>query len=89
MKDHAMRKRLASMFGMMLLSLTAAAQEDILIADFEGTDYGEWKIVGIAPGDVRDDNVPAELEEWAVICSKAYILPMLDPRKRLVLSTVI
>jgi len=35
---------------MVLFCLTAAAQEDLLIADFEGTDYGDWKVAGEAFG---------------------------------------
>ena len=38
------------MLGMVLFCLTAAAQEDLLIADFEGKDYGEWKVAGEAFG---------------------------------------
>jgi len=50
-----MKKSFVSMLGMALLCLTAAAQEDLLIADFEGTDYGEWKVNGEAfgPGPAR------------------------------------
>ena len=50
-----MKKLLVSMLGMVLFCLTAVAQEDILIADFEGKDYGNWKVVGEAfgPGPAR------------------------------------
>ncbi len=35
----------------LLITLSAFAAEDIIIADFEGTDYGDWKVRGKAFGD--------------------------------------
>ena len=52
-------------------------------------DFGTWAIEGISEGDVKDDNLPAVLEEWAIACVKDYVLPQLDPKKRLVLLTVL
>lgn len=52
-------------------------------------DYGEWEIEGVSKGDVKEDNIPAVLEEWALACTKDYVLPLLDPKKRLVLLTVL
>lgn len=50
-----MKKVFVSLLGTMLLSLTGIAQEDILIADFEGKNYGDWKVTGEAfgPGPAR------------------------------------
>src|ERR1700756_3078999 len=36
--------------GLALLVSSARAQADILIADFEGKDYGDWKVTGEAFG---------------------------------------
>lgn len=52
-------------------------------------DFGEWKVEGISPGDAKADNLPAAVEEWAIACGKDFILPQLDPKKRLVLLTVL
>jgi fructan beta-fructosidase len=38
------------LFIIILFCLTVEAQEDILIADFEGQNYGDWKITGEAFG---------------------------------------
>jgi fructan beta-fructosidase len=46
-----MKKLLLSYFVVMFICLSAAvAGEDILIADFEGEDYGAWKVAGEAFG---------------------------------------
>ena len=51
-----MKKLLLVIFIAMFSCLTTVtAQEDILIADFEGKDYGDWKVTGEAfgPGPAR------------------------------------
>lgn len=52
-------------------------------------DYGGWEIKGISAADVRNDEVPAAIEEWCIGCTKDYVLPQLDPKKRLVALTVL
>jgi fructan beta-fructosidase len=38
------------LFGLLNLALVAGAADDLLIADFEGTNYGNWKVEGTAFG---------------------------------------
>ena len=38
------------LFSLLTLTMTAGAADDILIADFEGTNYGDWKVEGTAFG---------------------------------------
>src|SRR5262249_60260426 len=45
-----LRHTLSQVLAFALLAPTARADEDILIADFEGTDYGDWKTTGEAFG---------------------------------------
>ena len=52
-------------------------------------DYGEWNIKGLSVTDVKNDEIPANLEEWVIACVKDYVLPQLDPKKRLVLLTIL
>ena len=52
-------------------------------------DYGEWEVKGLSQADVRNDEIPAAIEEWVIGCAKDYVLPQLDPKKRLVLLTVL
>jgi hypothetical protein len=52
-------------------------------------DYGEWTVKGVSQGDIKADNIPAVIEEWVIACAKDFILPQLDPKKRLVLLTVL
>ena len=58
-----MKKALVSMLGVIFFCLTAVAQEDILIADFEGQGYGDWKVTGEAfgPGPARG-TLPNQME---------------------------
>lgn len=50
MARNSLARRLIWTLGLGLWPLAAAAQDDILIADFEGPDYGAWKTTGEAFG---------------------------------------
>ena len=59
-----MKKSFLSCFLITFAGLApATAQEDILIADFEGRDYGDWKVTGEAfgPGPARG-TLPTQME---------------------------
>src|SRR5947209_19348424 len=48
---HSRRYRLAALLlGLVALSVGAAERADVLVADFEGDDYGGWKTTGEAFG---------------------------------------
>ena len=52
-----MSRLLASLFACLLVAAALGQQgdDDLLIADFEGKDYGDWKVTGTAfgPGPAR------------------------------------
>lgn len=84
--------------------VSVAPLKDLAVLDFDHWDclfkgaqlligeYGEWEIEGpngkIPIGDLKAGNVPLELAEWACVCSRAYIYPMLDPKKSHMLRTL-
>ena len=52
-------------------------------------EYGEWSIKGVALGDVKAGNIPLPVAEWLLTIGREYIVPQLDPKKRLAVSTLI
>ena len=46
-----MKKQILAITILLLCALTVWSTEDILIADFEANDYGDWKVEGKAFGD--------------------------------------
>jgi fructan beta-fructosidase len=58
-----MKKRLSFLLIIFACIAPVNAQEDILIADFEGEDYGDWKVTGEAfgPGPARG-TLPSQME---------------------------
>ena len=61
-------------------SVVAEAPGDIVIADFEGKDYGEWKVAGIAFGSGPVKGTQAA--RHTVSGFKGNVLPMNPNRKK-------
>jgi hypothetical protein len=52
-------------------------------------EYGEWAIEGVPVGDAKAGDIPLGVSEWLTAVGRVYMYPQLDPKKLLVVSTVI